>query len=82
MSTKDVTLGYQGETYVLKDEWTGDEENVELVQYMWGVGNYRCDCNRGSFIRQQHDTAPVDLESMPCGDKIELVSHWAIKEQQ
>jgi hypothetical protein len=43
--------------------------------FYWTEGNMGCDCNRASYIEQQHGiNLNPDEEHHPCGDTIELLS--------
>lgn len=51
--------------YVDKYPWDGASD------YMWGDGNYSCDCNRALFFaRAVNEDEP---EETPCGDELYTV---------
>ena len=53
-----------GRKAIYPDTWS---ENLDGLNFMWGDGNYVCDCNRALFmIRELEHREPEDWET-PCG---------------
>ena len=65
-----ITDTATGETRVSRDEsdWVSDHDEGEspgwLHTYMWGEGNYACDCNRSLFFARAAGEDDPDHE---CG---------------
>lgn len=46
--------------------YESDSDKYGSVEYIWGDGNYGCDCNRALFFaRAGGEEDPVDI---PCGE--------------
>jgi hypothetical protein len=64
-----VVLSFDGKEYAFDQDF-GYGYPAASAHYMFTEGNYACDCNRSSFIREKSSTFP----EMDCGEQIDLAS--------
>lgn len=57
-------------------EYFTELDKEEAIYYMWGNGNYSCDCNRSMFfgLAEKYPKRCEDIEllSFPCGETIKI----------
>lgn len=51
------------------------DEYLDSLQFIWGEGNFSCDCNRAAMF-ENYNTHAIDL---PCGDGHYTVSHLILE---
>lgn len=45
-------------------DYQPDRDGLDVLEYLWGEGNYACDCNRALFF---YDWGP-ESDNRECGD--------------
>jgi hypothetical protein len=63
-----LTLEYYNTVYQIQYDF-GYAYPCESAEFMFTEGNYSCDCNLASFIRERYPEFPV----LECGDEIETL---------
>lgn len=65
-----VKLKYKDKEYDITQNHGTNYTDLDAY-YIWEDGNYACDCNRSTFIREKYgnDVCP----QLNCGDEIDLV---------
>ena len=61
-----------GYSVKIRDLTTGEtrihvEDEYDYCDFMWGCGNYSCDCNRGLFYERAKPEVKVDADC-DCGE--------------
>ena len=60
---------------IIRDSTTGEhraytesfhEDDTDTLEFLWGEGNYACDCNRALFFARAG--GKPDPKNRPCGD--------------
>lgn len=50
--------------------WESEDELLSSIVYMFGEGNYCCDCNRRNFLERVTDQEQI--RPSPCGETIRI----------